>query len=73
MDVVAPHERNMLAELETKRSISLRRCSFSSAGHLVENFRAGRIVVRETVGEIREDAAVLLLVADGEGQNFALG
>ena len=41
-------------------------------GHLVEHFRAGREVVMQTVGEIGENARVLLLVADGEGQNFAL-
>ena len=41
-------------------------------GHLVEHFRAGREVIMQTVGEIGENACVLLLVADREGQNFAL-
>ena len=41
--------------------------------HLVEHFGARRIIVMQTVGEIGENARVLLLIADGKGQNFAFG
>ncbi len=41
--------------------------------HFRENFGARRVVLEESVGEVGIDAAVLLLVADGEGQHLALG
>ena len=41
--------------------------------HLVEHFGACGVIVVQAVGEIGENARVFLLVADGEGQNFALG
>ena len=41
--------------------------------HFVEHFGACRVVVVQAVGEIGKNARVLLLVADGEGQNLALG
>ena len=58
---------------DTNRSISLRRCVVLLRRHLVEHFGARRVVVVQPVGEIGENARVLLLVADGEGQNLALG
>jgi hypothetical protein len=41
--------------------------------HLVEHFGGSRVIFVHTVGEIGIDARVLLLVADGEGQNLTLG
>ena len=53
--------------------MSRRRCVVLLGGHLVEHLRAGGVVFVQAVGEIGVDARVLLLVADGEGQNLALG
>ena len=72
-NLVATYERNMLAELGDEEIDEPAPVFVLLAGHLGEHLRARRIVLRETVREIRVDAAVLLLVADGEGQNFALG
>ncbi len=40
--------------------------------HLVEHLGACRVIVMQAISEIGENARVLLLVADGEGQNLAL-
>ena len=41
--------------------------------HLVEHFGGRRVIFVQAVGEIGVNARVLLLVADGEGQDLALG
>ena len=73
MDVLAAHERDVLAKLRDEKVDELAAVFVLLAGHFVEHFGAGRVVLEQTVGEVGVDAAVLLLVADGEGQHFALG
>jgi hypothetical protein len=41
--------------------------------HLVEHLRGVRETGAQPLGEVAVDAAVLLLVADGEGEDFLLG
>ena len=41
--------------------------------HLFEHFGGRRVIFVKAVGEIGVNTRVLLLVADGEGQNLALG
>ena len=70
---LAAHERDMIAEFRDEEIDEPAAVRVLLGGHLVEHFRAGGIVFVQAVGEIGVDARVLLLVADGEGQNLALG
>src|SRR4051794_30636133 len=42
-------------------------------GHLVEQFRRGWVVLAQALGDVAVDAAVLLLVGNGERQDFLFG
>ncbi len=68
-----PHQRNVVAELGDEEIDEPAAVFVLFAGHLLEHLRAARVVVVEAFGDIGVDAAVLFLVADGEGQHFALG
>ncbi len=72
-DVLAAHERDMIAEFRDEEVDEPAPVRVLLGGHLVEHLRAGGVVFVQAVGEIGVDARVLLLVADGEGQNLALG
>ena len=71
--MLAPDERNVLAELRRKKVNEPAAVVVLLRRHFVEHFGAGRVVIVQAVGEIGENTGVLLLVADGEGQNFPLG
>ena len=72
-DVLAPHQRNVVAEFRHEEIDQPAPVTVLLRRHLVEHFGACRIIVVQTIGEIGEDARVLLLVADGEGEDFAFG
>ena len=73
MNVVPADERDVIAELRDEEVDQAPAVFVLLGRHFLEHFRAGRKVLGKAVGEIRVDAAVLLLVADGEGQHLALG
>ena len=72
-DVIAPHQGNMIAEFRHEKIDEATPMTVFLHRHLVEHLGAGRIIVVQAVSEIGENARVLLLVADGEGQNLAFG
>ena len=59
--------------LETNRSISAAAVPVLLGRHFGEDLGARRIVRDEPFGEVGVDAAVLLLVADGQRQHFTFG
>ena len=72
-DVLAAHERNVVAEFRHEEIDEPAPMRVLLGRHLVEHFGGRRVIVVQAVGEIGENARVLLLVADGEGQDLALG
>jgi hypothetical protein len=72
-DVIAPHQWNMITEFRDKKIDESAPMTVLLGRHLVEHFGAGRVIVMQAVREIGENARVLLLIADGEGQNLAFG
>src|SRR3984885_7983965 len=72
-DVIAPYQGNMIAEFRNEEIDEPASMAVLLRRHLVEDFCACRVIVVQAVGEIGENARVLLLIADGEGQNLALG
>ena len=71
-DVLTPHQRNMLAKLRDEEIDEPAPMAVLLRRHLIEHFGACRVIVVQAVGEIGENARVFFLVADSEGQNFAL-
>ena len=72
-DVIPAHERYVVAEFRHEQVDEPAPVVVLLGRHLVEHFRACRVVVVQPVGEIGENARVLLLIADGESQNLTLG
>ena len=72
-DVLAPHQRNVVAKFRYEQIDESAPVTVLLRRHLVEHFGACGVIVVQAIGEIGENARVLLLVADGEGQNLALG
>ena len=72
-DVLAPHQRNVIAEFRHEQIDEPAPVTVLLRRHLVEHFGACRVIVMQAIGEIGKNARVLLLIADGEGQNLALG
>ena len=72
-DVIPAHERNVVAEFRHEQVDEPAPVVVLLGRHLVEHFGACRVVVVQPVGEIGENARVLLLIADGESQNLTLG
>ena len=72
-DVLAAHERDMVAEFRHEEIDEPAPMRVLLGGHLVEHFGGRRVIFVQAVGEIGVNARILLLVADGEGQDLALG
>ena len=72
-DVLAAHERDMVAEFRHKEIDEPAPVRVLLGGHLVKHFGGRRVIFVQAVGEIGVNARILLLVADGEGQDLALG
>jgi hypothetical protein len=73
LHVLTPDEGQMLAEfpaVEIEQPRAVARFLFR---HLVEHPGGRRKVLAQPLGNIAVDAAVLILIADGEGQYFLFG
>jgi hypothetical protein len=71
--VLAADQRQVLAEFLAMEIEKARAMLDLLIGHFVEHFRGRRKLCTQAFGEAAIDAAVLLLVGDGEGEDFLLG
>ena len=72
-DVLAAHERNVVAELRHEEIDEPAPVCVLLRRHFVEYFGCRGVILVQAVREIGVNARVLFLVADREGQNLALG
>ena len=63
----------MLAEFRNEEIDEPASVSVLLRRHLVKYFGGRRVIVVQAIGEIGENARVLFFIADGEGENLALG
>ena len=72
-DVLPADQRNVIAEFSTISVDELSTVVIFLLRHIDEDLRAVGIVGAQPLREVGKDPAVLLLAADGQGQDFAFG
>ena len=73
LDVLAADQRQVLAELRPVEIEQHGAMAHLLVRHLVEDLGRGRICLAQSLGEAAIDAAVLVLVGDGEREDFLFG
>src|SRR5262249_2653102 len=73
LDVLAADERQVLAELRAVKLEQHGAMAHLLVRHLVEHLCRGREVLAQSLRKAAIDAAVLLLIGDGERENLLLG
>ncbi len=73
LDVLAADQRQVLAELLAVEIEQPGAVGDLFLRHLVEHLGGGGELLAQALGEAAVDAAVLLLVGDGQRQNFLFG
>ena len=72
-DVLAAHQRNVLAEFRNEEIDEPASVRVLLRRHLVKYLGGRRVVLVQAIREIGVNARVLFFIADGEGQHLALG
>ena len=73
LDVLAADQRQIFAEFLPVEVVQHGAVVHLLVGHLVEHLGGGGELLAQAFGKAAVDAAVLLLVGDGERQHFLLG
>jgi hypothetical protein len=73
LDVLAPDQRQILAEFRSMEIEQHAAMPCFLVGHLVEDFGGGGVVLAQSLCEAAVDAAVLFLIGDSEREDLLLG
>ena len=73
LDVLAADQRQIFAELLAVEVVQPGAVGDFLVRHLVEHLGGGGKLLAQPLGEAAIDAAVLLLIGDGQRQHFLLG